>query len=408
MKLSTIVPLAAIAVTSNVTAKDLLPLESFPEWFQTSMVRETTITSTSEFSLAPFNVKAEVIGDIALLDSAEGTWYYNIDIGTNAPVECYVFNEYDGAANSMHAIVGLSLEGAAELNGRALTGRYNYAVDTGVVGRTPYLSLDTLYHVGEGENKASGVIKALSAETENSLQVCVHSDVGYRKAFFDTFASFVSAFEKSTENNAFFQSVYEMRINDIPMGYASERYTKDADGDVVIQSSTALLVPVDASAVSRTDSADISWSRPDGSLINGSTYTIENGEMVSKFAIKSNDAKWHVEGSIQGKAVEAQLEYEGWLLSDFGSYLQTANLQESEKQSAQFYMWAPDVDPVTAMNITLRQVSDKKDTNMAIDMGPMKLDFYAQEHGIFKHGVMAQGPVNVYMTSIYSQGIPSL
>lgn len=408
MKLSTFIPLAALALSNSVNAKDLIPLDSFPDWFKTSMARETKVTTSSNLTLAPFNVNTDVAGELQLVDTADGTWYYNIDIGTNAPVECYVFNEYDGPANSLYAVVNLSLDGAAELNGGPLTGQYNFAIDTGVIESTPYLLLDTLYHVGEGENKASGVIKALAAETANSLQVCIHSDIGYRDAFFDTFASFVNAFAEVSENQAFFSSIYEMRINDIPMGYASERYTKDADGDVMIESDTAFLVPVDASNVSRTDSVDISWSHPDGALINGSTYTIENGVMTSEFAIKVVDDKWHVEGAIQGKPVVADLAYDGWLQSDFGSYLETANLQQSEAQSAQFYMWSPDVDPVSAVNITLSEVSGKEDTNMALDMGPVKLDFYAEKNGIFKHGVMAQGPVNIHMQSIYRQGVPSL
>ena len=411
MKLSPVFTSIALALTcssTSVLAKDFIPIETFPEWFKTAMSRSIDVTKESDFSLASVAAKGKVKGEISLVDESEGTWYYHIDIGTPTPVECYVFNEYDGPANSLHAIVDLSLNGAAELNGKTRSAQFNYAIDTGVIGNTPYLQLDTLYHLGEGEEKVAGMIKAYSAQTNDTLEICVHNELGYRDIFFDVFSSFVNSFNSEPADAPFFESVYEMRINDIPMGFAVEKYTKDADGDVMIESETALLVPVDANTVSRTDSADISWSRPDGSLINGSTYTIDNGVLSSEFEISVADDKWHVEGQIQGKAVSADLAYDGWLLSDFGSYLETADLIKSDAESAQFKMWTPDADPVSAISITLSKVTGNEDANMKIDMGPMVLDFYAEDNGIFKHGVMAQGPINIFMKSIYTQGVPSL
>ena len=144
------------------------------------MSRSIDVTKESDFSLASVAAKGKVKGEISLVDESEGTWYYHIDIGTPTPVECYVFNEYDGPANSLHAIVDLSLNGAAELNGKTRSAQFNYAIDTGVIGNTPYLQLDTLYHLGEGEEKVAGMIKAYSAQTNDTLEICVHNELGYR------------------------------------------------------------------------------------------------------------------------------------------------------------------------------------------------------------------------------------
>lgn len=92
----------------------------------------------------------------------------------------------------------------------------------------------------------------------------------------------------------FFDVIYRVSINNIPMGFIQESYAKDADGDVAIENYSSLMIPVDQSSVSRTDSLSISYSSPEGSLINAYEYTIENGVMASEFNLGYQDGQWHI------------------------------------------------------------------------------------------------------------------
>lgn len=120
--------------------------------------------------------------------------------------------------------------------------------------------------------------------------------MGYCDIFFDVFLFFVNIFNSEFVDVFFFEFVYEMCINDIFMGFVVEKYIKDVDGDVMIESEIVLLVLVDVNIVLCIDLVDILWSCFDGLFINGSMYIIDNGVLFLEFEILVVDDKWYVEG----------------------------------------------------------------------------------------------------------------
>ncbi|ACR11338.1 hypothetical protein [Teredinibacter turnerae] len=386
----------------------LVDLKDFPSWFHEAINREKSVKKKSSLKIKKFNINEKVLGKLKLQESSDTTWYYTIDIGTDSPVECYVFTEFDGPANSLHSMIENSLSAIAELNKKPLSSRYTSALGVGLVGDTPYLALDTLYSVGEGKNKASGILKGLSAATNNSLQICTHNELGYKKAFLNVFTSFINAFIASEENQEFFESVFVMSINDLPLGYAREKYALDEDGDIVLHTDSAMLAPVDASSVARSDSGAREWSMKDGSMINKVSYSIENNVLASSFSLEMRDSKWHVSGELQGKPVNAVLEHNNWLLSGYGSYLAAIELQKSDKISESYPMWVPEADPTSALKVVLSKTPKDPTANLKIDMGPMVMKFLAEKSGIFKHGTIAQGPITIGLQQLYVKGEPQL
>ncbi|MEP0356006.1 MAG: hypothetical protein ABJH06_01855 [Paraglaciecola sp.] len=410
MKYLSLVAIVAILIAASVNshAKVLVQLEQFPKWFKDATARETTVKKTSKLKVEQFNVEGTVKGRFKLIEEGEGTWYYNVDMGTGAPVECYIFTDYDGPANSLYAIIESSLTGVEALNNKKLSGQFNYTINSGAIDNIPYLQLDTLYNLGEGNKKVAGILKGFSAETAQSLQVCLHNEMGYNQAFFDVFESFVATMAENEPESAFFEPIYQLTLGDIPIGFGHEVYSTDADGDVSIQKRSAFLVPVDATTVSRSDSVTTEWSNPDGSVINGNVYTVENQVMTSQYALQYKEDKWHVEGELQGKPIKADLAYTGWLLSGFGSYLETGNLQASKEDSAEFSMWLPDADPIAALPMKLSKITNNPNANLKIDMGPIVMDFMANKKGVFEKGTINQGPLTLGIKLIYVQGEPTL
>lgn len=396
-----------IAMSPAASAVDLINLGDFPDWFKEAMVREISVANTTEFELTSLNAKGDIPGALSLEEQEEGYWYYNINIGTGSPVECYVFTEFDGPANSLNSVMKHNIQGAEALNNKKLSGQFNYAIDSGISGATPYLSLDTLYTLGEGAEKVSGVIKAMSAETSQSLQICTHNEIGYRETFASVFEAFVQAFAKPHDEATFFSPVYRVSINGMPVGFSREVFDVDSDGDVAVKNYGAYIFPVDASSVATSDTVSTSWSRANGSLINGHEYSIENSKLASQFAISHTDDAWHVEGELQGKPVTGELEYNGWLLSGFGSYLETEILKQAEETSAQFHMWTSEADPLSALPVTLSKIESPK-ANFKMDMGALVMEFQAREHGIFEHGTLSRGALKMEMELIYLHGKPVL
>lgn len=391
--------------TNLVAAKTFFELEPFPEWFQKAMKREKDVSSSYRLILKEFNVNAKVTGKIKQVDQGDGVWYYHIDIGTDAPVECYVFTDYDGAANSLYSVMEQGLQGAAELNKQALSARFNYALDAGVIGDTPYLQLETLFTVGEGDKKRNGLLKGMSAETGRSLEICMHNELGYRETFKAVFTSFVEAFKQNDVNSDFYHAVYQLTLNDIPVGYSNEQYTKDAEGDIEVNNKSAFLFPVDQSNISRSDSVSTSWSTPDGALINGSSYTVRNSTLASSFSIGFVDDAWTVQGEMQGKPVNVTMEYDDWLLSEYGTYLAQNSLANSDQSEATYHMWSPDADPTNPIPVVVSQI-DSPDANFMVDLGAINMKYLSDKNGIVRKGKIEQGAVVLNMVLMHVSGSP--
>jgi len=408
MKLAKLTTLYFLSSTCTVNAAEIIPLEQFPKWFKDASTREKEVKKHSNVKIEELNVKAKILGKAQLSSESEGTWYYIIDIGTNTPVECYAFTEFDGSANSLYAMLTAMLPGVEKLNNKKLSSKHNLASGVGMIDDTPYMHFDMLYSLGEGNKKVTGVLKGRSAQTESAAQVCIHNEIGYQKTFQTVFDSFVKAFKKNDKNTGFFQVVTELMFNDLPVGFGHERFTLDSDGDVEIKVVTSMLLPVDTNTVMSVDTYSSAWSRPDGSLINANEYSVENRVLSSNLAIQAKEGKWQVEGEIQGKPISKSLAYDGWLLSDYGTYLQNINLIQSEKDSVQSFMWISDLDPTQALPVNVNKINDNVNANLKMSMGPLNLSVFVDKNGLLKKGTMKMGGLNISMKSIYSKGSPQI
>jgi len=199
-----------------------------------------------------------------------------------------------------------------------------------------------------------------------------------------------------------------MKFNGKPIGYSQEKFSLDNDGDIEMINDTAILLPVDANSVSRSDSLTTSWSNPNGDLINMNEYSVDNGLLSSRFAISKKDEKWQVEGELQGKPVNATLQHNERLLSDFGSYLEVANILKSDKNAKKLHIWIPDADPTSATEISVIKMTKSPKTNIKLIMGPIVMEYLADENGVLQKGNMDLGGMNVELGLLYSFGKPIL
>lgn len=397
---------ASLVFGLNTHASNLQNVKDYPEWFQKAMLAEAELKKTTNIEIEALGMKGKVLGDFTLQDQDPTYWYYTVNIGSTTPIECYAFTSYDGPANSLHNIMAMSIENTAQASKMKLDSTVNFAVNSGVVDDTPFISADTLFTISDDKEVLSGVVKGRAAETSQSLQVCVHNEIGYKGTFNLVFSSFVEAFTKSEPDIEFFEVVYQMSVNGINAGFVEETYTTDADGDVQIKNSSVMLMPIDLSSFMRVDSMSESWSNSDGSLINANEYNVQNGVLASQFAIENKDGGWQVSGQMQGKEVNETLEHDGWLLSGYGSYSELMVLRSSEKTSDDYFMWSSSVDPGSAIQVKLSQIPNNPNVNFEVDMGPIVMQFLADEKGVFQKGMLNQGPLKLGMKLIHSRGAP--
>lgn len=392
--------------SSQVYAKDLVGLEAFPKWFKDAVEREKKVKKKTKVEINKFNVKQTILGDVSLQDKSDNFWAYLIDIGTDSPIECYISTDYDGPASYLYAVMEKGLQGVETAYKKPVTARLNFALDTGMIGDTPYIAFDTLYYVGEGQEKLAGILKGIAAETSQSLQICIHNELGYRETFFAVAESFVNAFIKSEDNPELYESVYKMSFDGTPVGFIREQYFTDEDEDVEYRKKSSMLIPVDQASLSRADTVGVEWSTREGNMINASNHTFQNGVLASMYQLDLVDGKWRVGGELQNKEILSNLPHEGDLMSGLGSVYEFLSLLNSDKEAIELPMWSPDVDPVSVVTMGISKLKNDDEANFKFDIGPLVMKFYSDKHGIFQRGSLTQGPINFSTELMYVSGKP--
>lgn len=390
--------------SAQASAVELLSPTELPDWFQKELKKEKKVSKKSTLKIESLGVDSKIKGKITKEESVDTYRYYVIDIKTKTPVECYVFTEFDGTANSLYNMIDASLEGAVTLNNKPLTAKFNLSLESGISDATPYMSLNILYKLGNDAESVLGTIKGLSARTHNSLQICIHNEIGYNKSFFSVFESFVHAVASGNKPDNFLEVVYQFTFNGIPVGYGRDIFTKDSSGDIESSSDSAFMIPVDTNTIARSDSMSKSWSKPNGNLINAFSYTIDNSAYTHLYTLKPDEDLWITEGESQGKAQRYTLAHKGAILSNYGSYLKSAELLKSADNTMEAVMWMPEVDPSSVTKMKLNKIVKDPDANMEVNMGPISIKTLIDDNGILKKGKMTMGPMEMTMKILHKKG----
>lgn len=130
--------------------------------------------------------------------------------------------------------------------------------------------------------------------------------------------------------------------------------------------------------------------------------------MASSFEINYVEDAWQVKGELQGKPVEIELAHKDWLLSNYGSYLESVNILNSDSNSGSFYMWTADADPTAAIEVVITEMADNPNGNIKIDMGPMVMTMLSDKKGVISKGIMQQGGLKMDMVLMHFEGNPTL
>lgn len=399
--------LTALLSTAPATAKDYISSEQLPDWFSKSLVKEAKDLPRTRLSLPAFPINATGLGTWSEAQSDDNYWYFTVDIGSESPVECWAFQEYDGLANSLVNMMTYAVNNVSANLNKALESQYNFSLDISNLGNVPVFSYDILYNLGVTDERVSGLMKGMSAESANGLQVCLHNEIGYRETFKDVFTSFVNAVDRTANVKPFFFAINGMKMQGELVGIVSEKFSVDADGDVEIVEATSLILPVDANTVSSTDSLARSWSRIDGTLINTYEYTVENGEVMSSMGLSRTEGTWVIEGEIQGKEVNSELSYDDVFTSNFGAYLETQKLANSDQDSLSYNTWSLEGDPTQPTPTVMYKKSQKNGLlELVAEIESFKIEYTVDEDFIMQRAKVEMGPVDYDVMPMYVSGKP--
>lgn len=382
----------------------------WPSWLEDAMSEEAPTLRASKVVIGDGAIKSRLAGKPTGKPQAiEGGWYLATDIGTPAPLECWVFTDTIDPATMAANIAELSIQSSVRLNG-PLDRRAVYFVDAGAYDGSPYLALEWLYGVGETSELLAGLAKVRVAVESEVTFACAHNSLGYRETFALAFEQFVREAEiLGDADEAYYEEIIVQKIGDQPIGIAHSSFTLDANGDTEIMTIESSLMPVDSATLTVSDTWHLGYSRPDGRLINQHVAASENGELTMQLALEPTEpGRWRVSGTFQGKEISHELAAAAHPMSELGQMLAVRNLlADHGRDRVELDVWVPSADPTQFMETEVAFESSGREHGLGeLTMGPLAIAAEFDRAGSLLHGRIDAGPSQMFLERVWARGTP--
>ena len=190
--------LLAVSTASYAQTAEINP--DWPDWIQKDMQRESGELRMDTFEAAEGAYRFQLPRRSKPLKGTEGFWGYTVEIGSDIPIACYLYSEDlpmteiavnigEGAINEM-----LDRYEADEEGFRTL-----HYLDAGSIDGTVFLALEWLSRLDTDDGGVLVHTKIRAATDGGIVQVCWHSEPGYRETFENVFTTFVRSMQYSRE-----------------------------------------------------------------------------------------------------------------------------------------------------------------------------------------------------------------
>jgi hypothetical protein len=161
---------------------------------------------------AGFSGQVEASAPVTVL-RGEGYTQLTIPVGTDMPLECFVYDERRDAAGT--------LQGVVQSVGEELTLRMVRPSGVAVLKEAPALFLELVYSSERDGKPSAGHVK-LMVHADNSLPVlCTHDEPGYTESFRRIASGLATALEPSQPRypTPRYSEVQVMKVQGLPVGF---------------------------------------------------------------------------------------------------------------------------------------------------------------------------------------------
>lgn len=326
-----------------------------PTWLVEARAREAEPAPAHWIKAPDGFFRARVPARLASPIESDGEGYsLRFDVAGESAIECSVQRDELDLAGSLAGISEATFELLAQNLG-PIEARRIERVDAGSFAESPFLALDWMYRVRSDGSAQVGQVKHLLATKVGRSIYCHHNEVGYADTFRRVAGALVRSIEyrKPAVPRSAYTQISTLAIRGMRVGV--EYTTLAPDGqDKRIDVRTALLVPVTADTLQASDSFNIEFVRPDGSLINQALIESQNGELVTQLQLDPvKRGSWSVSGTFQRKPISSDLRGApaSWLGETLA--LRTTLARSGGPGKLTLQRWLPQADPTQLMDETL-------------------------------------------------------
>ena len=402
--------LSISAVHAQTPSSEPASMDGWPDWLVEAMGREATGIKDQPVELDTRGFSTILPGtSLSEPEFVDIGWYVTAGVGTETPMECWVFTSPIDAATSVNNFADLSMETLAQNYG-GLADNFLHYIDSGAIGNAPYLALEKVYTMGPEGERVIGFVKVRIASLDGLHLGCIHNEVGFRETFARGFEKFVrnASFEPQAEQ-PFLREIMRQSVDGQPIGYIEVTYAIDEDGDYVVTTRDSTLSPVDSSTISASDGVAIGIWSPEGDLILERSVMSSGGELSMNLDLVPGEAGiYKVTGQMQGKNIELDIESDVAPMSDIELLLETQRLMaDPDRNSLTAVAWEPSADPTRFLPGTLTLDSKEgPDVRGTLTMGPMSMSVRLDEFGSMHFASISIGASTMQMERVHMSGKP--
>ena len=380
-----------------------------PPWLAAARAREAAPQKERQIQ-AKGAFKGEVAAEVLQAPKRDGeSWYLSLGIGGDAPIDCWVHDSDLDLASSLVGFSKTSFGAISEQLGETRQ-RGIEKVDAGALAGGPFLAVEWIYRVGDGNQARLGEIKHLAVSKAGHTVYCQHNEVGYEKTFRSVVEGLVRGlvYAKSAAPKPYYEEISVMTLHDMRVGVEHVALVQDEDGDTRIDLRSFDLIPVDAETFQTSDSYGVEFVRRDGTLINQMHVESVNGELATQLKLDPEKGGWRVHGTYQQKPLEARIDGAQRLGSWLGEVLSVRREIAKKGVGGEVVLarWVPDADPTRLLEerIAILEHVDGDRFRTALDLSGIEAEILADRSGSAASGSVDMGHIQMRFERIFALG----
>jgi len=336
------------------------------------------------------------------IERTKESFKISIPIGTQVPVECYVYNERTDGASTISAVV-------KEVK-KTIDVRLFEPTDVFVAGGHAALAAHAIYVVKHPTGDAAGELKLIYYENPLVSALCTHDEAGYSGAFKRMTKGLFESLKRSDrrlQSTPVHTEVSVIKVNGRPTGY-SDKVELDSGKDAIVSETvTAELVPRSPREVMVEDSITTETTDRAGQLLEYVHVGVTGTDVEQVIKLKRlGPGEYSYSGKQNGKPINGKFKTKS-KLGPAAGHTTAKNIREQllsgKATSFKSEEYAPELDP-TAPIEALYEIVSKEQRKVRSSFGPAKIEGTVDEHGVLEKSEMQVGAATVTEERVFSEG----
>ncbi len=284
-----------------------------------------------------------------------GSFYYlPLQIGTEAPLECYIYKERLDMASSLLNFHNLMIK---QFN---ITQREITLLNTAAMDDIPFMRVDLAYI---NEQKHYGNLKTIVANKFSNGVVCVHNEIGYKQTFHRIVSQLVKSLK--VKDNSYLKdyqlrSISSVEINAQKTGIVEAYVVPLETNQLYYVEYSSILIPRTKSDIVTLDKFVGEISNENGTLTSGDYVTLKNGEPDMQIRLeRQKNGRFGVNGTFLNKDIKMNLNSQLGLMPRYTVSQEVLDHYFSKKKRSprNFYIYSPQVNPTAALEINYKYLN---------------------------------------------------